>query len=74
MKPSQLPPDMDAESWMKSLTAHYNNPEIADVRGDLHLLNSDGTKGQLLAANVSPSEAWAQSRAWAENQGGNCRS
>ena len=72
VKPGQLPANASASSWLESLGKHYNNPDIADVRGDLHLLKADGTKGALLAANVSPAEAWEKTKAWARSKGGAC--
>ena len=55
---------------MNSLEQHYNNPELANTRGDLHLLTADETKGKLLAANVTPSEAWEKTKAWRKTRVG----
>lgn len=49
---------LSGNEWMKSLESHYNNPELKSVRGDLHIISSSGTKGELIAKNVTPSEAW----------------
>jgi hypothetical protein len=57
------------EQWLGSLEKHYSNPAIQSYRGDLHLINADGTKGALIQANVSPSEAWTLTKAWATAQG-----
>lgn len=59
---------MSNEQWLKSLETHYKNPKIQSIRGDLHLINADGTKGILIKANVSPSEAWDLTKEWAEKQ------
>lgn len=56
---------MASDKWMKSLEEHYNNPALRNIRGDLHLIDSSGNKGKLLAKNVSPSEAWNQTKKWA---------
>jgi hypothetical protein len=71
VKPAQIDAaNLDSKGWMNSLDAHYSNPELNNIRGDLHLINSDGTKGALLAKNVSPSEAWAKTKEWAKTKGG----
>ncbi len=61
---------MTSEQWLKSLEEHYNNPQIQHIKGDLYIINSDGTKGNLLKENVTPSEAWNETKKWAENQKG----
>ena len=67
VKPSSvLSANMSKEQWLQSLEAHYNNPALSGIRGDLHLINSSGLKGQLLAGNVSPSEAWRATKKWAD--------
>ena len=66
VKPSQVQAaGMSSEQWMQSLEAHYNDPALQNIRGDLNLINSDGAKGELLAENVSPSEAWEATKNWA---------
>ena len=62
---------MSADEWLQSLEAHYKNPAIQTVRGDLHLINANGTKGVLIKANVTPSEAWDLTKEWANKQGAN---
>ncbi|CAA0227739.1 conserved hypothetical protein [Tenacibaculum maritimum] len=62
---------MDNEAWLKSLERHYNNPALKDVRGDLHIINENGTKGRLIKKNVSAREAWELTKKWAKNQGFN---
>lgn len=60
---------MSNEQWLGSLEKHYNNPDIQQYKGDLHIINSDGTKGKLIKANVSPKEAWRLTKKWAKGQG-----
>jgi|SRR5690554_1575168 len=60
---------MSNDAWLRSLEKHYNNPSIQNVRGDLHLINADGTKGKLIKKNVSPKEAWELTKKWANKQG-----
>ena len=62
---------MSADEWLESLEAHYKNPAIQSVRGDLHLINTNGTKGLLIKANVTPSEAWDLTKEWANKQKAN---
>ncbi|MFS1520365.1 RHS repeat domain-containing protein [Flavobacterium covae] len=57
------------DQWLKSLENHYNNPALANVKGDLHIIAADGTKGDLIKKNVSPSEAWDLVKKWAKDQG-----
>lgn len=56
------------EKWLQSLEAHYNNPEISHLRGDLRLVEN-GNPGRIIAANVSPAEGWAATKAWARSKG-----
>ncbi|WP_289040012.1 DUF6531 domain-containing protein [uncultured Zobellia sp.] len=60
---------MTNEQWLGSLQKHYNNPDIQQFKGDLHIINADGTKGKLIKANVSPQEAWELTKKWAKDQG-----
>ncbi|MEE1920227.1 RHS repeat-associated core domain-containing protein, partial [Pseudomonas asiatica] len=56
------------EKWLQSLEAHYNNPELANLRGDLRIIEN-GNPGRIIAANVSPAEAWEATKKWARSQG-----
>lgn len=56
---------MTKEECLNSLEAHYNNPELRNIRGDVHLIASTGTKGELLAKNVTPAKAWKIAQEWA---------
>ncbi|WP_425445020.1 RHS repeat-associated core domain-containing protein [Taylorella equigenitalis] len=69
VQPKQVKGKMTSDQWMQSLENHYKNEAIQDVRGDLHLINKDGTKGKLLAKNVSPSEAWEKTIEWGKCNG-----
>ncbi len=60
---------MTNEQWLGTLQKHYNNPDIQQFKGDLHLINADGTKGKLIKADVSPKEAWELTKKWAKDQG-----
>jgi len=57
------------QEWLESLENHYNNSEIQKFKGDLHVINSDGTKGKLLKANVTPAQAWEETKKWASQKG-----
>ena len=57
------------DQWLGTLEKHYNNPAIQQYKGDLHIINADGTKGKLIKANVSPSEAWDLTKKWAKDKG-----
>jgi hypothetical protein len=57
------------DQWLGTLEKHYNNPDIQAYKGDLHLIDADGTKGKLIKANVTPKEAWELTKKWAEEQG-----
>jgi RHS repeat-associated protein len=59
---------MTNQSWLQSLEAHYNNPEIAHYRGDLRIIEN-GQPGKILASNVSPSRAWEATKKWARSKG-----
>ncbi|GLU35765.1 RHS repeat-associated core domain-containing protein [Trinickia caryophylli] len=73
VKPSQLgKTNLNSQSWMESLEKHYSNPDLKNIRGDLHIINEDGTKGRLLAKNVSPAEAWEQTKKWGNAKKGGC--
>ncbi|WP_225458730.1 RHS repeat domain-containing protein [Vibrio vulnificus] len=61
---AKLTPD----EWMASLKAHYENPELSGIRGDLHLIDGAGNKGELIAKNVSPAEAWEHTIKWGEKK------
>lgn len=61
---------MTSEQWLKNLEKHYNNPQIQQIKGDLYIINADGTKGALLKNNVSPSKAWKETEKWANKQNG----
>lgn len=73
VKPSQLGnTNLNAQGWMDSLERHYSNPDLKGVRGDLHIINADGTKGPLLARNVSPAEAWEKTKEWGNSKRSGC--
>jgi len=55
---------MSKDEWLSSLEAHYNNPELGSIRGDVHLITSSGKKGQLLAKNVTVAQAWEVTKKW----------
>lgn len=57
------------DQWLGTLEKHYNNPAIQQYKGDLHIINADGTKGKLIKANVSPAEAWDLTKKWAKDKG-----
>lgn len=57
------------QEWLESLQNHYNNPEIQKFKGDLHVINSDGTKGKLIKKNVTPAQAWEETKKWASQNG-----
>ncbi|WP_342503648.1 RHS repeat-associated core domain-containing protein [Lysinibacillus sp. FSL L8-0126] len=57
------------QEWIDSLQNHYNNSEIQKFKGDLHVINSDGTKGKLLKADVTPALAWEETKEWASQKG-----
>ena len=67
VKPSAvIKSGMSKDQWIKSLETHYNNPELKNIRGDVHLITSSGNKGELLAKNVTASEAWDVTKEWAK--------
>ncbi len=67
VKPSAvIKAGLTKQEWLDSLGKHYNNPELKNIRGDVHLITSSGTKGQLLAKNVTASEAWEVTQNWAK--------
>jgi hypothetical protein len=67
VKPEQVvKAKLSGSEWMQSLESHYNNPELSSIRGDLHVISSSGTKGELIAKNVTPSEAWKLTKNWAK--------
>ena len=57
------------QEWLESLQNHYNNSEIQKFKGDLHVINSDGTKGKLIKENVTPAQAWEETKEWASQKG-----
>lgn len=57
---------MTKEQWLSSLENHYNNPELRNIRGDVHLITSAGKNGVLLAKNVTPAQAWKVTQEWAK--------
>lgn len=57
------------QEWLDSLQKHYNNAEIQKFKGDLHVINTDGTKGKLLKADVTPALAWEETKEWASQKG-----
>lgn len=59
---------LSKQEWLSSLETHYNNPDLKNIRGDVHLITSSGKKGQILAKNVTASEAWAVTKNWAKNK------
>ncbi|RMP08661.1 hypothetical protein ALP98_200043 [Pseudomonas viridiflava] len=56
------------DDWLKSLEAHYNNPELASQRGDLRIVEG-GKPGKIIAKNVSPAQAWEATKKWARSKG-----
>ncbi len=56
------------DDWLKSLEAHYNNPELANQRGDLRIVEG-GKPGKIIAKNVSPAQAWEATKKWARSKG-----
>ncbi|WP_412523368.1 RHS repeat-associated core domain-containing protein [Shewanella chilikensis] len=59
--------NLTPEEWMATLKAHYENPELSKITGDLHLVDASGNKGELIAKNVTPAEAWKETVKWGEN-------
>jgi len=56
---------LSKEEWLNSLEKHYNNPDLKNIRGDVHLITSSGKKGLLLAKNVTAPQAWEVTKNWA---------
>ncbi|WP_259472289.1 RHS repeat domain-containing protein, partial [Pseudomonas syringae] len=56
------------DDWLKSLEAHYNNPELASQREDLRIIEG-GKPGKIIAKNVSPAQAWEATKKWAHSKG-----
>jgi hypothetical protein len=68
VKPSAvIRAELTKEQWLSSLEAHYNNPELKNIRGDVHLITFSGKKGELLAKNVTAAQAWEVTKNWAKN-------
>jgi uncharacterized protein RhaS with RHS repeats len=68
VKPSAvIRAEITKEQWLSSLEAHYNNPELKNIRGDVHLITFSGKKGELLAKNVTAAQAWEVTKNWAKN-------
>ncbi|MGE7911717.1 hypothetical protein [Lysinibacillus xylanilyticus] len=67
---------LTSQECPESLQNHYNNPEIQKSRnpeiqkfkGDLHVINSDG-KGKLIKKNVTPAQAWEETKKWVSQKG-----
>ncbi|MEC0090840.1 hypothetical protein [Paenibacillus macquariensis] len=60
---------MTNQQWLDGLQNHYNNPTIQKFTGDLSIINSNGTKGELIMKIVTPAQAWEETKKWASQQG-----